>query len=89
MSTIKKCHNLKPFGLADFTESAVLQGACGRRLQLRTLRLASSTNSTITQFRFLYVIKKNHDRQTLMTILKNKQICLFFLYLIKCYCYPN
>jgi len=56
-TSIKKCHNLKPFGLADFTESAVLQGACGRRLQLRTLRLASSANSTITQFRFLYVIK--------------------------------
>jgi len=23
---------LKPFGLADFTESALLQGACGRTL---------------------------------------------------------
>jgi hypothetical protein len=42
---------LKPFGLADFTEFAVLQGACGRTLQLRTLRLASSANSTIAQFR--------------------------------------
>jgi hypothetical protein len=45
------CHNLKPFGLADFTESAVLQGACGRILQLCTPRLASSANSTIAQLR--------------------------------------
>jgi len=41
---------LKPFGLADFTGSAVLQGACGSRLQQRTLRLASPANSTIAQF---------------------------------------
>jgi len=37
----KKGRNLKPSGLADFTGSAVLQGTCGSRLQLSTLRLAS------------------------------------------------
>ena len=47
------CHSLKPFGLADFTEPAVLQGDCGSPLQLRTLRLASSANSTIAQFRII------------------------------------
>ena len=43
--------NLKPFGIAVSTESAALQGACGSILQLCTLRLASSANSTIAQFR--------------------------------------
>jgi len=42
---------LKPCGLADFTRSAVLQGTCGSRPQLRTLRLASPANSTIAQLR--------------------------------------
>ncbi len=49
----KKCHNLKPSGLADFTGSAVLQSACGSRLQLHALRLASPANSTIAQFRLI------------------------------------
>jgi len=43
--------NLKLYGIAVFTESAVLQGACGSILQLYTQRLASSANSTIAQFR--------------------------------------
>jgi len=50
---------LKPFGLAEFTESAVLPGACGRTLQLHTLRLASSVNSTIAQFRFYNIRMRN------------------------------
>jgi len=48
---------LKPFGLADFAESAVLQDACGSTLQLRALRLASSANSTIAQFRLSQEIR--------------------------------
>jgi len=43
---------LKPFGIADFTGSAVLQGACGSRLQQRSLRLAAPVNSTIAQLRY-------------------------------------
>jgi len=50
----KNCHHLKPFGLANFIGSAVLQGACGSRLQRRPLRLAAPANSTIAQFRFYY-----------------------------------
>lgn len=47
----KKCHHLKPFGIAYFTESAVLQGTSGSRLQRRALRLAVPANSTIAKFR--------------------------------------
>jgi len=35
----KKCHHLKPFGIADFTGTAVLQAACGSRLQLHPCAL--------------------------------------------------
>jgi hypothetical protein len=35
----KKSHNLQPYGIADFAEAAVLQGACGSALQLYALRL--------------------------------------------------
>jgi len=48
----KKCHHLKPFGIADFTGTAVLQAACGSRLQLHPLRLAAPPTSTIAQYRY-------------------------------------
>ena len=52
-ANVKKCHDLKPFRIADFTRSAVLQGTCGSQLQRRPLRLAAPANSTIAQFKKL------------------------------------
>jgi len=40
-----------PYGSADFTTSAALQGVRGSTLQLHTLRLASAANSTLAKFR--------------------------------------
>jgi len=40
-----------PFGSADFTASAALQGICGSTLQLHALRLAYVANSTLAKFR--------------------------------------
>jgi len=46
---IKFIQNLSPFGIADFAESAALQGARSTKVRLRTLGLASSTNLAIAQ----------------------------------------
>jgi len=52
---------LKPFGLAEFTESAALWDICSSRLRLHVSCLASSANSTIAQFRWnvVYFVLKN------------------------------
>jgi len=42
---------LKPFGIADLTESATLWDTCSSRLRLHVSCLASPANSTIAQFR--------------------------------------
>ena len=55
LKTKEKCHNLKPCGNTNFTESTVLQLTCGSTLQLRTLRLAFPANSIIAQFSSDYV----------------------------------
>jgi len=52
MFFFKNCHHLKPIRLADFTGSAMLQGACGSRLQRHPQRLATPADSTVAQFRF-------------------------------------
>jgi len=47
----QKCHHLKPFGIADFTEFAALWDICSSRLRLHVSCLAPPANSTIAQFR--------------------------------------
>jgi len=51
---------LKPFGLAEFTESAALWDICSSRLRLHASCLASPANSTIAQFRCKYWNKSQH-----------------------------
>ncbi|MEW5908887.1 MAG: hypothetical protein AB1659_03715, partial [Thermodesulfobacteriota bacterium] len=47
----KECHDLKPFGIADFAEPAASSGTGHTPVLPSTLFLASSANSTIAQFR--------------------------------------
>ncbi|MEW5910009.1 MAG: hypothetical protein AB1659_09455 [Thermodesulfobacteriota bacterium] len=51
-SLLKECHDLKPFGIAGFTEPAASSGTGHTAVLPSTLFLASSANSTIAQFRF-------------------------------------
>jgi len=49
VADLKNVTILKPFGIADFTESASLKRNCNSILWLHALRLAPSANSTIAQ----------------------------------------
>ena len=42
-------HDFPPLGIAAFTESAALAGACGSILQLRACHLAYPANATIAE----------------------------------------